>query len=140
MDSRRHAREGATYSFPSDLHTYERAFRNGWPVSPAERREVIEKCLSILRDPSASLTRQLGACRVIVQADQCNVQRERTDQRSRGQDLREQAGVLRSILATPQGRELLAQLADLPRPEQPSPEHHPPPGQEPDPPSPRGVC
>jgi len=77
-----------------------------------------------------------------VQADQVHVQRERTDQRSRGQDLREQAGVLRSILATPQGRELLAQLADLPRPEaSPAlPEQPPPPVQEPDPPSPRGVC
>lgn len=82
------------------LRLYERAFRNGWQMSDAERREVIDACLGCLRDTGTSYTRRVAAARVLVQADMVNVSRERIASQEKAQGDRTSLEALRLALSS----------------------------------------
>jgi hypothetical protein len=91
------------------LAVAERALRDGWPLTPEVRAEVIAEALRMLRSSPSERTR-LMAMRVLLMADGLNARRESNPDEDRIQRNREAADRLRALMSTPQGQEAINAL------------------------------
>src|SRR5262245_18984668 len=95
-----------------DLALARRAFREGWPITPEIRQEVVGRVLGILR-AAKSPSRQLCAARVLIAADALNVRREANDVQESTAESTSVRDVAARLLATAEGRDLAARQAAL---------------------------
>jgi hypothetical protein len=92
----------------------------GWPISPELRARVVQECAAILDMRTESprlLALKLHAARLLVQADEVNVRRERNQTRRDTDETQAQLDGLRALLATREGRSALGRLTELQMPQ-----------------------
>jgi hypothetical protein len=96
-----------------DLALERRAFREGWPITPEVRQQVVDEALNILQT-ARSPARRLAAARVLIAADTVNVRREANAVMERNGERSALTDVLgatyRAALENAETRELLIRL------------------------------
>lgn len=83
------------------LRMIRRAFREQWPMTSDERREAIECCLRVVRNPDADTRAQVAAVQALIAADNVNAKRESTDTQADAAEQRLLRDQLRNLLSDP---------------------------------------
>jgi hypothetical protein len=110
----------------SDLTLSERAIRQGWPLSPEKRQQIIEECARLALHASRERDR-IQAMRVLVMMDSLNIRREQNDQDDDQQAKRESVERMRALMNNPEARAALEQLQRITLSTSPTVHEDPPP-------------
>lgn len=102
---------GVAYPEKQALLVAERAIRNRWGFSDAQREEMRELCVRVARE-ATSIRDKLLALRVAGYLDEIDRRRDRDEAEQRQREQKTATDFLSSVLAQPGGAELLASSAE----------------------------
>ncbi len=102
----------------SEVRILQTAIVNGWPVTPERRAAWLDQLDRLAREGKTEIIR-LKAIDLGIRADAVNVRRESNLIQERGTELSAASGLMRTALASPEGRKALAGLTSAVLPEAP---------------------